>query len=346
MRITDLDERWLADSLDVTSDQISDVRHKPLGTGQVADTYRVNFDVDSEPRSLVLKLTPESEVSAAAGVDDRSYVREVTFYQTLAPTLAINVPQCLRAEVDDEGREFALLLEDLAPCRPGDQLIGCTVDEAAAVLSEAAKLHAPRWGDASLASLAWLPPSPDRPPAVVQAMSAAFDAFGKRYRDMLDDEVLGLGRRFFDRLPEFFAALKDSPWTIQHGDFRPDNLVFEAGGGARPIVVVDWQTVQRGPGVNDVSYFLGGCLPTAERRTAEGDLLRHYHDELRARGVRDYSFDDCWKDYARYAFQGIFVGVLAAMVVKRTDRGDRMFTDMVDKAAHHALDLDALARLA
>ena len=41
-----------------------------------------------------------------------------------------------------------MLLEDLAPAEPGDQLAGISVEQAAAALEELAALHAAGWGSA------------------------------------------------------------------------------------------------------------------------------------------------------------------------------------------------------
>ncbi|MFB7720047.1 phosphotransferase family protein [Nocardia sp. NPDC056100] len=347
MRIEDLTAQWLADALGTDTDRIRDIRYSPLGTGQVADTYRVRFATDGTAGdSAVLKVTASDSVSAATGARQGIYLREVRYYQVLAPDLGVSVPGCLHAEIDSAGADFALLLEDLAPCRPGDQLVGCTVEEAALALTEAAKLHAPWWNQDGLDNFAWLPqPFLDLAPDVIQALREAFDGFCLRYVDALDQETLDIGRTLFDRLPQYFAWHAEPPSTVQHGDFRPDNLLFDAAGGTRPVVVVDWQTVQRGPGMLDVSYFLGGSLAPAERRGAERELIEHYLDRLRTLGVHDYSFEDCWRDYIRFSFHGYFSGVFSAMFVERTERGDRMFTHMVRRAARHITDLDAIGLL-
>ncbi|MEV0247243.1 phosphotransferase [Nocardia sp. NPDC050712] len=347
MRIEDLTAQWLADALGTGVRGVHDLRYSPLGTGQVADTYRLSFGTGGTDRaSAVLKVTSADPVSAATAVQQRVYLREVRYYQALAPGLDISVPRCLHAEIDTTSADFALLLEDLAPCRPGDQLVGCSVGEAELALRQAAELHAPWWDKGELGEFSWLPqPFLDLAPAVLDLLSDAFDDFGQRYAGALEPEVLDIGRQLFDRLPHYFALHTAAPPTVLHGDLRPDNLLFDAADGTRPVVVVDWQTVQRGPGMLDVSYFLGGSLDPGTRRSAERGLVALYHDQLRRLGVRDYSFEDCWRDYVRFSFQGYFTGVTSAMMVEQTERGDRMFTHMVRRAARHISDLDAISQL-
>jgi len=50
-------------------------------------------------------------------------------------------------------------------------------------------------------------------------------------------------------------------------------------------------------------------------------------------------------DYRMECFGGLMMGVGASMMVKQTDRGDRMFLASVSRHAQQALDLDALAVL-
>ncbi len=95
---------------------------------------------------MVGKFTAADETSRATGVAMRTSEVEVRFYQEVAPTLGVRTPRCYHADVDPATAEFVLILEDLAPARVGDQVAGCTVDEAALALTELAALHAPALG--------------------------------------------------------------------------------------------------------------------------------------------------------------------------------------------------------
>jgi Ser/Thr protein kinase RdoA (MazF antagonist) len=345
MRISELSTAWLAAALEIDPSRITDLDSDPVGTGQMADTHRLRFRLDGTPRSLILKLTSDDTASRETGRLQANYLREVRFYQELAPTLAVRVPRCRHADIDETGAEFYLLLEDMTPCSQGDQLTGCTVAEVEAVLDEAARLHGPRWQDPALARLPWLAvnaaarqPGPD-------IFTAMFAGFRERYADRIEDEVLAVGEKFFPGIDVYHKARQAAPQTVTHGDFRPDNILFAGQDGRVPVTVVDWQTVDVGAPMSDVSYFIGGALSTDDRRALERPLLERYHEELRRHGVTDYSFTDCWRDYGRFSMQNYLVGVGAAMSVKQTERGDQMFISMVRSAGYHALDLDALGLL-
>ena len=111
------------------------------------------------------------------------------------------------------------------------------------------------------------------------------------------------------------------------------------------VTVVDWQSCAIGQNAVDVAYLIGGAFQSDERRAIEGELLDSYHRELTEQGVSGYSRADLAEDYRHFSFAGINVAVGAAMMVKRTERGDRLFLTMLDRFVTHVLEHDALALL-
>lgn len=351
MRKSELTAGWLTDSLrgrGFDDPVVRDLTVTPVGTGQVADSYRLvpvyESDPGTAPTSFVAKVTSEDEQSRTTGRDESNYLREVRYYQQLASTVSVRVPTCHVAEIDDSGIEFVLLLEDVGPAKQGDQMRGCTIDECRTVLEQAARLHGPRWEDSALRELPWLNFSKDYTPRLMEIIPMLFEGFRERYGDQLDPEDLKVGEGVIAALPAYYEAQRSMPWTVQHGDFRPDNMLFGACGDAEPLVIVDWQTAILGPGTLDVAYFLGGALSSDTRLAHEKSLVQHYHDELVRLGV-DYSFEALWEDYRRLTLQGYIIGMGAAMVVKRTSRGDEMFLTMVRRAARQITELESLAAL-
>lgn len=317
----------------------------PVGTGQMGDSFRIHLTCSPGahcPETLVGKFTAADEQSRATGVSMRTAEVEVRFYQQVAPELPARIAHCYYADVDPATARFVLLLEDLAPLSVGDQVKGCTVDQAASAVEELAKVHAPRWGDPALERLDWLNRRDEEANAALAAVfPLLYDGFVDRYAARLPEPVRPVGDPFFPRIADYFVPHR-GPRTVQHADYRVDNLLFGDMPGS-PVAIVDWQTVALGPGAADVSYFLGGSLEVDDRRRTEVDLLHHYLDALRAGGVEGYTWDDLWLDYRRRAFDGLVMAVGAAMMVARTVRGDDMFLAMARRAAAHAEDLESLA---
>jgi len=346
-----LTESWLTDALGGSDGQfvVSEVVRTPVGTGQMGASYRLGLtyegDPGDRPETVVAKLpSPDpSRRQLAAG----AYRTEIGFYRDLAHTVAVPVPHCHYADISDDGAAFVLLLEDLHPARQGDQLVGATPDEAEQACRSLAALHAPRWGDPTLAELEWvLPVDEEGADLLGQILVGATEIFCRRYEGRLRPadapllarvaEVVGpwiLGR------PERFAPV--------HGDYRMDNLMFAPEGFSRPMpTVVDWQTVGVGLPARDLSYLLETSLDPALRRSHEHDLVAAYHDELVELGVTDYPLDLCFDDYRFGAIQGPLITVLGAAYGTETERGDEMFLAMISRSCDALRDLDTLSSVA
>jgi hypothetical protein len=337
--IADLTPAFLSEAL---GRSVTEVTLQPVGTGQVADSARITFVWDppgAGPPTLVAKVTSASDISRAIAGVTRTYEIEVGFYNDLAPQIAINAPACHFAAHDPTTGAYCVILDDLAPCEQGDQMRGCTVDEAALALRELPELHAPAWDGPLLDKLPWIR---RREPAEAEFAStfltSLLPGFFDRYADRLDDDVIAMSERAIPK-----AARGASPQqgaTIIHNDFRCDNLMF---GGPR-VWVLDWQTVAIGDALLDVSYFLGGSLLVDDRRQHEEELVRTYVEDLTSRGIV-IDFDEGWTRYRRNAFAGLVMAIGASMNVERTERGDEMFVAMASRAGRHILDLDAEALL-
>jgi len=340
---------WLTDVLQSRGidARVDAVDVEPVGTGQLAETrrFRLRYSGATDeraPRSLVGKFTSESPVSAETGHSLGIYRSEVMFYRHLSADAKIRTPAVYVAEIDDRGR-FVLLLEDLEPAQPGDQMRGCTLEEARRGLAEAALLHAAFWADESLTRHDWLyVPDGAQGFYTTELIEQSWAHVQATYDGWLPAEVAEVCARYVRGHADWNRP-RTGPHCLTHNDFRPDNMMF--GGLDGRIALVDWQTVSYLGAGMDVAYFLGGALDREVRRSAEADLLRGYHDDLVAQGVSGYSFDDLMGDYRHYTFAALAVALAATVIVKRTERGDRMLMRMVQDAAHHVLDTGALDML-
>ena len=310
---------------------------RPVGTGQMADSVRYAID---DGTSVVIKFASADDTSRSTGLALHSYEIEVRFYQEVAATVGIRTPRCHYAAVEPDTGWFTLVLEDLAPAQQGDQMTGCSVDQAALALEELVKLHAPRWGDDTLLKLEWLHRA-DNGEGTAALIQMLLDGFVDRYTERLDPAHLELSKRVVASLPHLLGQRTGAPLTVTHGDYRLDNMLFGTEDGGPPLAVVDWQTCTTGPAMTDASYFIGAGLQIEDRRAHEEDLVREYHRGLLASGVEGYDWDACWDDYRRFSFGGLIMAIAASMLVVRTDRGDDMFMTMASRHSTQALDLGA-----
>jgi hypothetical protein len=313
-----------------------------IGTGSVGCTlrFRLRYEPGSAPgpAAVVVEFAAAETARHADGVATRSYENEVGFYRDLAATVGIRRPRCYHAAVTAGTAEVVVVLEDLAPAAQGDQLTGCDERDAALAMTEAARLHGPRWGDPALAEVAWLAGS-ESSISVADFYRAVWGGFVDRYRAALLPEAVTAGEALGAGLDRW-TAHRPAALTITHGDFRVDNMMFGGSGPGRQLTVVDWQTVGLGGGTADVAYFLGGSLPPELRRATEEDLLGRYRGALAEYGI-SYSPGNCWADYRRHSWGGLVMAVIAGMLVSRTERSDAMFVTMANRHAIQARDLGA-----
>ena len=337
----ELTPEWLAAALD--SGAIESLQLRKIGTGQMSETTRVAITYAGEekgPASVVLKTPSTDEGSRTTGVGLGIYDREVRFYRELAPRIGGPLADCHFAAIAPDG-SFTIVLEDLEPASQGDQIAGCTVEQARLAIDSLAQLHAPVFGDPQLGATPWL----NQGTMLTQALVAQLlEGFIERHGQHVAPEHLEVCRRFVASLDGWTQEVRP-PLGLVHGDYRLDNMLFGEPGAPRPFAAVDWQTVGWGQVMTDASYFLGGSLTVEDRRAHEQELLREYHGALHDHGVRGFGWEECWEGYRRQAFLGVLMTVVPAMLVQRTERGDEMFLVTLARHAQQVLDLDAIELL-
>lgn len=321
-----------------------------VGTGQIGESVRFRLayerDAVDAPRSLVGKFPSPDDTSRGTGVMLGNYLREVRFYQQLAPKAAVQTPRCWFTDTNETGESFVLMMEDLAPAEQGDQLKGVSLEQARLVVEQAARLHGSFWGDEGLDDLSWVQGARAAPASAVtpELVGALWQGFRGRYAERLKPHWIEVGEALIGGWARF-GEREQGPKTLAHHDFRPDNMMFGTPAGGHPVTVLDWQSFTYATGATDVAYFLAGALPADVRRAHEAELLAQYHDELTRLGVTGYSIADLKRDYGVGAFQLFLTAFFASMVVVQTARGDDMFMQMLGSAADHIIDHDALSAL-
>ena len=341
--IGDLTAEWLEPVLD--AGPIAGISTRAVGTGQMSESHRVAIEyaegADAGPASVVVKLAATDPTSRSTGVGLGVYEREIRFYRELAPRIGGPLAECHAALFEPQDGWFTLVLEDVAPAVQGDQIAGCDVDDARLAMRELAKIHAPVFADSQLGATPWL----NQETPLDQAMlGQLLPAFFERYEGEIAPEHRVVCERFVASLDGWLADRRP-PLGLVHGDYRLDNMLFGTHDAPRRFVIVDWQTVSWGPVMTDAAYFLGAALSVEDRRAHEEALVREYYDGLLELGVRGFSWEDCWAGYRRESFLGVLMVVAPAMIVQRTERGDRMFMTALARYAQQILDLEALDAL-
>ncbi len=341
---------WLTERLHAAGllrgGRVSTVSWQSIGTGQVGDSARFTLTYADGPRgpdTLAGKFPAEDATSRETAAAFGLYTKEVGFYRELAPQLDVRVPRTYAAEVDEDGSDFVLLFEDLAPCRQGNQLDSCSLDDARQAIRQAAAIHAPSWNNAALIDRDWLHTRPESLAQIKALYPQAHALFAERYADSLEPELMRVCDELNEASEHWFGR-ESADRCLIHGDFRLDNMLFDIKGGTEPIAVLDWQTVAIGSGLTDIGYFLGCGIGDGLRREGESDLLDLYCAEMTGRGVpltREAVRDDCRLG----ALHGVSTAVFSAAFVERTERGDANFLSMARGACSMALAHNSIGLL-
>ena len=335
---------WLERVLGAPAGSLISFSAKPVGTGQMSLSFRVTLDWKHKqgPASIIAKCPSLDAGTRAIAAALRAYALELGWYRELAPQIGVACPACLHLENNDDETDFVLLLQDLAPAQQGDQLAGATISQIEAALGQAARLHAPYWGDARLWRIGWLQPSPNTAALIRQMAPAVYTQFRQRYAERFAPEVLDLCDAFIARVGAYFDW-KPAAFTVQHRDFRIDNILFAPGDAE--AYVVDWQTLGPGSGAADVAYLIGTSIADPDvRAREERRLVTLYTEALKALGAAADA-EQIWRDYRLYAFSGVLMAIIASTNVERTERGDEMFAVMAERPARQALHLESLSLL-
>ncbi len=327
---------------------VAEVRSERIGTGQMGATFRAHLVFDGAsgpdsqgPASVVVKLGAGDAATRAKIA--YGYRVEVGFLTEVAGGLDVRLPECYYGAIIDDSTQFTVVMADQVGAAPGVQVEGCSEAAAQAAIDNLVGLHAPRWNDATLLDHPFFGRPSERRAAAVGAMTVvAAEGFVERYRDQLTDVEQGALVAAATRVGAWMTTRCD-PFTVIHGDYRLDNLLFTPDGG---VVAVDWQGASVGPALRDVAYFLSTCVEPEQRRATEDALVKRYHAGLIAGGVTDYPFEQCWDDYLLGMFQGTLVTIGGCMLAsgERSDSSDQMFLAMARRSTaaiidHHVLDL-------
>jgi hypothetical protein len=357
MQSHEVDAGWLTRSLRPSLGTSAEVRAftaTSIGTGQVGENVRFELrwsdDDPGLPASVVGKFPSTSEASRAAAVQTLTYVKEIGFYRDLQHAVTIRTPAVHSMEWEPVTHDFVVVMEDVRHARQGDQLRGCTVEDAELAVDQAVGLHAPTWGRSrELLAYDWLGEVADPTGLRAQLLEILTPGFVSRYEERLAPEALDLAMPLARAYSSWSAAVKswaeqDGDWCVVHGDYRLDNMLFGSAPGTSELTVVDWQTAGIGIGPADIAYFCGAGLLPDTRVACEGALVARYAAALRGAGVA-ISDDAVWEGYVLGSASGYFMAVLASQIVERTARGDEMFAVMAERHAHQIRSVGLPARL-
>jgi len=296
------------------------------------------------PQTLFLKITPAKLATRLFTTLLGLGASEVAFYRSLGGRLPIRAPRVYCARSARRGGRFVLLLEDLAAAgaRFTNSANPVSLDEARAVVTTLGRLHAAFWESPELgAELAWLRSPESNPNRGFEWWLSARsnEPAMKRFGDAVPAVVRENAHRIHEARPLLEAHWAEQPRTLIHGDPHSGNLFFEDG----EVGFFDWQVVQAGPGLRDVSYFLLNSVDTELRRVHERALLEHYLGVLAENGVAAPDVAAAWEEHRLFALYAWIAISVTAATAGLQDR--KIVERAIERVGHAVEDLDSLTAL-
>ena len=293
------------------------------GAGFAGSVYRIHLsykDADSPATKTLIWKTVSGdgrtrEFLTTLGV----YERELRFYRRLANSVEV-APATSVSEFDPETGSFCLIIEDLSYMNPGDQIEGCTFEQALEVVNAAARLHSQFWSERTEIDLSWVPKFDGGTGYFERMHSVAWRRLRKTIPS-IPEGLLEVARRVGPRVSDVKARLSREPVTLVHGDLRLDNVFFGQGQTGDRLKLIDWQAIRLGRGMYDLAYFLSTSVPIEARRQYETELLESYAETIAKRGI-NYSAADREEDFG-WALLDIvtFVGIIGSTLDFQSPRG-------------------------
>jgi hypothetical protein len=291
------------------------------GTTLFSDIYRLEAsysatdDADEAaalrpPSKLLLKVPlADKEVSLKMGKD------EVAAYRTLSESMEDPpLVRCLDAVYSDASGRSHLLLEDMSDTHFQPELPLPPSRRHGELCVEAlAQLHAFWWEHPDLGASVGELYDERALRGIVARLREALSGFAALLGDTLSPSRLEAFESALAFVPHFWLGrlTSTSRNTLIHGDAHQWNILHPKDTERGRALLIDLATSNRvRPATNDLAYMMALQWYPERRAVMEEALLRHYHAALVARGVRDYSWEDCRLDYRHSVIAHLFTPLL------------------------------------
>ncbi len=321
LKVEQIDREWLTAALRVNAPGVTVLDFELVDVIHATSTsVKLRLEMDEAGKKAGI---PEI-VFVKGGFEEHS--RELAFmhtiealgYRDLLPGAGLNTPECYFADVDEEGAQAIVIMEDLTlrGGQFGHLRITRNQDEVAQGLSLLAAYHSRTWDSPVF--------GPDHEYGwVLQTTPFETEAYGDRLTPEGHKKYMALPRAaaastyfqdldwIIDARRRIAAFSETTPHSILHGDPHPGNVFFQDNGNVAFFDIVP----RRGPAMFEAAYHITLSLDPMDRPHWEKDLVRHYLAELKAHGVNPPSFEDAMFQFGVYLAEAYFLCVYNPPVV-------------------------------
>lgn len=281
----DLTKEFLGETLgqDIVSFEVQSIG---ADRGMLGDIVLVTSTTDRGLRltPVVLKFPTERVESRASSKRGGVHLRELNFYDQIAPRTPVRTPDVIASWYDAETDDFLIVQNAVDVDVSVDQIDGLGPERVHLVIEQMARCHATWWQSSELLSLPWLPrlDSESRRHNLGTLATRGWEPLC----DLLGETVMRshsrLGSDFPSVLDQRLVELAGRKTTLVHSDLRADNLLFVDG--SEEVFIIDWQGAGIAPAAWDIAYLISQSMTIEDRRKHEETLISLYLAELSRSG--------------------------------------------------------------
>lgn len=245
--------------------------HSGRVVAAVAERIGAEYGLSGEIHRVTVRLDDGDTTTIVAKTEHRDRTRTaVMAWEQAGRLLGRSVPILYGWSLGEE--RGLILTEDVVSSRQGDDLVGCTPDEAGEIVDLLARLHTAT----DLATGTSTPEAPEFSIRVGDAdrWSLVLERSAARYPDIVDDRRLGRLRSLPAEIREemsLVGAGEARCWV--HVDPHLDNILWRLDTSP---VLLDWSNARVGPPEVDVAALLVGYAFRSSPPLSPADLLRRY----------------------------------------------------------------------
>lgn len=309
--------------------EIGDLCIEPIGNGNTGHTVKVNINYaveagESAPSSVVCKLHPSAPEVFEATRQYGVFITEAGVLKLLAKGIDASVPELYFVDVNEKSGEFNLVCEDLSSfCDLGDQIIGCSIQEAKATVVELAKLHRQFWNEPQLNDLAWVKPRMAIPENAPEILRERFAGLLSEEQNEIVEQGANLVAKWMRRRP--------SNYTLIHSDCRVDNVLFDNRDQNNPkAYLIDFALANVGDAAADIAYFATSSLTPVDRLACEMDLLKIHVQEI-AKKDTGYTFEKAVEAYRENIVSSLYLTLFSSLNLPDTPGTRQLLSKLFER---------------
>ncbi len=239
----DITVEWLKDHLgwEVTHVEVHEIG---AGIGVSSAVYRARLTGTDVPASVVVKLTAIDPAAAFTSTVLKMYRREAAFFNGLAGDVPVRVPAGYYGEVSDDGASFVVVMEDLVGNRMLDQTQVMADADAERCIDTIAVWHANWWKNVEgmcESGVAVALSDPIYPAMLPGLFDEGWAKVCSSAHCVPPEALQPVGPKYAAAVEGLLTTLSEGPLTLLHGDFRTDNMMFDADDN---LILMDFQLTE------------------------------------------------------------------------------------------------------